>query len=82
MSIHVPATRPRHERVCAKNPEAVIQGPQMGRVLWGYPDGRLRSLGERGRVIREFKSMAEIVTLESSLNYLGGGVHKPRNAVI
>lgn len=36
MSTHVPVTRPRDETVCAKNPEAVIQGPEMGRVLWGY----------------------------------------------
>lgn len=71
MSIHIPVKRPRDVTVCPKNPEAVIQGPEMGRVLWGYSDGRLGPLGKSGRIIREFKSMVEVATLESSLNYLG-----------
>lgn len=56
--------------VRAKNPEAIISGLEMGKVPWGYSDGLLGSFGG-GRIIREFKSMVEDVTLASSLNYLG-----------
>lgn len=39
MSIQLLVTRPRDETVCAKNLEAVLQGREIGRVLWSYPDG-------------------------------------------
>lgn len=45
-----------------RTPADVIEGLEMGRVSWIYPDGLLRSFREESRVIRVLESMAEDVT--------------------